>query len=392
MPRLLAAHRAVAGIGRVQFAGDLEIPRLHRGQGSLVHRSLRGAATCSTRRALGAFPARILLHVLRVSAPDRPPLAARGEPRGLLAGAVPSSSNETTAFSQQVRPLGRSSPAPPRGLGAAFARALADRGLNPPAARARGLTCSSRSLLRCARPRRGRARLPSTSATLTWPRRLDDLTRDLDVGLCVYQRSAVADRPVPRRPARRQAQDRRRQLPRPPARRPCVRRAARHAPRPRRSPAHVPRSPPSGAHRWSPPTAPPRRSTSRSTRPSGTNSARAASTCVLVCCAGATRTPGFERSSGPDGPRAMTPHAVVAEALQALGGPPSAVPGGLNRLAAFVLGRLFPRRRAPSPSWARRPPASSKLLDLSGRDSSYMAEETALGPTVAAPGFNTPRG
>lgn len=67
---------------------------------------------------------------------------------------------------------------------------------------------------------------------------------------------------------------------------------------------------------------------------------------VLVCCAGATRTPGFERSSGPDGPRAMTPDAVVAEALQALGGPPSAVPGGLNKLAAFVLGRLFPRRRA----------------------------------------------
>lgn len=67
---------------------------------------------------------------------------------------------------------------------------------------------------------------------------------------------------------------------------------------------------------------------------------------VLVCCAGATRTPGFERSSGPDGPRAMAPDDVVAEALEALGGPPSAVPGRLNRVAAFVLGRLFPRRRA----------------------------------------------
>ncbi|WAS97962.1 SDR family NAD(P)-dependent oxidoreductase [Nannocystis punicea] len=67
---------------------------------------------------------------------------------------------------------------------------------------------------------------------------------------------------------------------------------------------------------------------------------------VLVCCAGATRTPGFERSSGPDGPRAMEPDAVVAEALSALGGPPSLVPGRLNKLAAFVLGRLFPRKQA----------------------------------------------
>jgi short-subunit dehydrogenase len=67
---------------------------------------------------------------------------------------------------------------------------------------------------------------------------------------------------------------------------------------------------------------------------------------VLVCCAGATRTPGFERASGPDGPRAMAADAVADEALRALGGPPSMVPGRLNRLAALVLGRLFPRRRA----------------------------------------------
>ena len=33
--------------------------------------------------------------------------------------------------------------------------------------------------------------------------------------------------------------------------------------------------------------------------------------------AGATRTPGFERSSGPDGPRAMAPEAVAQEALDA---------------------------------------------------------------------------
>jgi hypothetical protein len=68
---------------------------------------------------------------------------------------------------------------------------------------------------------------------------------------------------------------------------------------------------------------------------------------VLVCCPGATRTPGFERTSGPDGPRAMAPRAVAEEALAALGrGRPSRVAGLANRLAVFLLGRLLPRRRA----------------------------------------------
>ncbi len=67
---------------------------------------------------------------------------------------------------------------------------------------------------------------------------------------------------------------------------------------------------------------------------------------VLVCCAGATRTPGFERTSGQDGPRSMSADAVAAEALDALGGPPSMVPGGFNKLAAGVLNRLLPRRLA----------------------------------------------
>jgi short-subunit dehydrogenase len=67
---------------------------------------------------------------------------------------------------------------------------------------------------------------------------------------------------------------------------------------------------------------------------------------VLVCCAGATRTPGFQRASGPDGPRSMAPEAVVREALAALGRTPSMVPGRFNRFGAFVLGRLLTRRRA----------------------------------------------
>jgi len=67
---------------------------------------------------------------------------------------------------------------------------------------------------------------------------------------------------------------------------------------------------------------------------------------VLVCCAGATSTPGFLRSSGADGPRAMTPEAVVAEALAALGAAPSVIPGAFNRIAAGLLARLLPRRAA----------------------------------------------
>jgi short-subunit dehydrogenase len=65
---------------------------------------------------------------------------------------------------------------------------------------------------------------------------------------------------------------------------------------------------------------------------------------VMACCAGATSTPGFLKASGPNGPRSMTPGAVVEETLAALGRGPSLVPGALNRLAAFALGRLMPRR------------------------------------------------
>jgi uncharacterized protein len=68
---------------------------------------------------------------------------------------------------------------------------------------------------------------------------------------------------------------------------------------------------------------------------------------VLACRAGATRTPGYERSkpateAGP----VMDPAVVVEEALSALGRAPSMVPGALNRAAAFLMGRVMPRRAA----------------------------------------------
>jgi uncharacterized protein len=69
---------------------------------------------------------------------------------------------------------------------------------------------------------------------------------------------------------------------------------------------------------------------------------------VLACCPGATRTPAFvatnPRSTGPVSPPLMEPEDVVAEALAALGAGPTAIAGRTNRLAALVLHHLLPRR------------------------------------------------
>ncbi|HUK66337.1 MAG TPA: SDR family NAD(P)-dependent oxidoreductase [Anaeromyxobacteraceae bacterium] len=67
---------------------------------------------------------------------------------------------------------------------------------------------------------------------------------------------------------------------------------------------------------------------------------------VVACRAGATQTPGFEASRPRRAVPMMEPEAVVARALASLGHGPSMVPGALNRLAAFTLGRLVSRRMA----------------------------------------------
>ena len=64
---------------------------------------------------------------------------------------------------------------------------------------------------------------------------------------------------------------------------------------------------------------------------------------VLACCPGPTRTPGLTRSGAVREVRAMEPDAVAIEALDALGGPPSMVPGLLSRLGASTLERVLPR-------------------------------------------------
>ncbi len=67
---------------------------------------------------------------------------------------------------------------------------------------------------------------------------------------------------------------------------------------------------------------------------------------VVACCAGATRTPGFERSRPRGGPPPTDPRDVARVGLASLGRRPRVFVGWLNRFAAFVMTRLLPRRVA----------------------------------------------
>jgi short-subunit dehydrogenase len=70
---------------------------------------------------------------------------------------------------------------------------------------------------------------------------------------------------------------------------------------------------------------------------------------VLPFVAGATTTPNFlktePKKGGAFGPPLMSAEAVAREALRALGRGPRAVAGGANRLALFVMERLMGRRQ-----------------------------------------------
>jgi short-subunit dehydrogenase len=71
---------------------------------------------------------------------------------------------------------------------------------------------------------------------------------------------------------------------------------------------------------------------------------------VLACVAGATDTPGYRSSApapGSDGTvPVQSPDAVAAQALAALGKRPSIITGMKNRLAAAFLARVLPRKAA----------------------------------------------
>lgn len=67
---------------------------------------------------------------------------------------------------------------------------------------------------------------------------------------------------------------------------------------------------------------------------------------VIACCAGAVRTPGYVSAAGGDAPGTLDPGQVVEQALAALGSGPVVIPGTINKLAAIVMGRFLPRRAA----------------------------------------------
>ena len=67
---------------------------------------------------------------------------------------------------------------------------------------------------------------------------------------------------------------------------------------------------------------------------------------VVVSCAGAIRTPGYASTAGKDAPGTLDASEVAEATLGALGDGPVVVPGMINRIARFVLGRVLPRRTA----------------------------------------------
>src|SRR6185503_533147 len=67
---------------------------------------------------------------------------------------------------------------------------------------------------------------------------------------------------------------------------------------------------------------------------------------VVVSAAGAIRTPGYLRTARKEAPGVLDPEVVAARTLEALGHGPLVVPGRVNQLARFLLGRLLPRASA----------------------------------------------
>jgi short-subunit dehydrogenase len=73
---------------------------------------------------------------------------------------------------------------------------------------------------------------------------------------------------------------------------------------------------------------------------------RGAGVDVVVSCAGAIRTPGYAAASRKEVPGTLDPAVVAERTLAALGRGPRIVPGLVNRIASWIVGRLAPRRLA----------------------------------------------
>ncbi len=67
---------------------------------------------------------------------------------------------------------------------------------------------------------------------------------------------------------------------------------------------------------------------------------------VVVSSAGAIRTPGYAKTAARDAPGTLDADVVAERTLDALGRGPVVVPGAVNRIARFVIGRILSRRTA----------------------------------------------
>lgn len=68
---------------------------------------------------------------------------------------------------------------------------------------------------------------------------------------------------------------------------------------------------------------------------------------VLACTAGAILTPGYERAeSSKPAPGTLSPTVVAEKTLNALGNGPVVIPGFVNKLGRFMMSRLLSRRAA----------------------------------------------
>jgi len=68
---------------------------------------------------------------------------------------------------------------------------------------------------------------------------------------------------------------------------------------------------------------------------------------VLACVAGAILTPGYQQAEGATpAPGTLAPQEVAEQAVNALGRGPIVIPGAVNKLGRFVLTRLLSRRAA----------------------------------------------
>jgi len=67
---------------------------------------------------------------------------------------------------------------------------------------------------------------------------------------------------------------------------------------------------------------------------------------VLVCTAGAIRTPGYQDSSSTEAPGTIDAATLAVTTLDSVGNGPRVAPGWINKMAALIVGRWLPRRTA----------------------------------------------